>query len=193
VGDFTLGVPEKPNLKVLDFGLSRFVDRDSQLTKTGMIMGTPGYMSPEQAHSRVTDHRTDIYGVGAILYAVATGRAPFVEDTPQMTVLAVMSREPERPRVIEPAISEGLEVVIQRAMAKDPAQRYASMRELHAALAALDRNFAPSLLPPKQASERVSAEDEGRGARVRLALWTLCGFALLVLSSICAVAGALAL
>lgn len=193
VGDFSLGVPEKPNLKVLDFGLSRFVDRDSQLTKTGMIMGTPGYMSPEQAHSRITDHRTDIYGVGAILYAVATGRAPFVEETPQMTVLAVMSREPERPRALEPSISEGLEVVIQRAMAKEPVQRYASMRELHGALAALERNFAPSLLPPKQASEPVNAEDEGRGARVRLAFWTLCGFALLVLSGIGAVAGGLAL
>jgi serine/threonine protein kinase len=193
VGDFALGVPERPNLKVLDFGLSRFVDRDSQLTKTGMIMGTPGYMSPEQAHSSATDHRTDIYGVGAILYAVATGRAPFVEETPQMTVLAVMSREPERPRMIEPSISEGLEVVIQRAMAKEPEQRYGSMRELYQALAALERNFAASLLPPKQPSEPADAEEEGRGARLRLAFWTLCGFALLVLSCIGAVAGVLAL
>jgi tRNA A-37 threonylcarbamoyl transferase component Bud32 len=193
VGDFSLGVPERPNLKVLDFGLSRFVDRDSQLTKTGMIMGTPGYMSPEQAHSRATDHRTDIYGVGAILYAVATGRAPFIEETPQMTVLAVMSREPERPRVLEPSISEGLEVVIQRAMAKEPEQRYSSMRELHHALASLERNFAPSLLPPKQPSEPADAEEEGRGARLRLAFWTLCGFALLVLSCIGGVAGVLAL
>jgi tRNA A-37 threonylcarbamoyl transferase component Bud32 len=191
VGDFSIGVPERPNIKVLDFGLSRFVDRDSQLTKTGMIMGTPGYMSPEQANSSVTDHRTDIYGVGAILYAVATGRAPFVEDTPQMTVLAVMSREPERPRVVEPSISEGLEVVIQRAMAKDPSQRYANMRELYAALSALERNFAASLMPPKQPSERADAEEEGRGARLRLAFWTLCGFALLVLSAIGAVAGVL--
>jgi serine/threonine protein kinase len=193
VGDFSMGVPERPNLKVLDFGLSRFVDRDSQLTKTGMIMGTPGYMSPEQAHSRPTDHRTDIYGVGAILYAVATGRAPFVEETPQMTVLAVMSREPERPRIIEPSISEGLEVVIQRAMAKEPAQRYGSMRELHHALASLERSFAPSLMPPKQPSEPADAEEEGRGARLRLAFWTLCGFALLVLSCIGSVAGVLSL
>jgi serine/threonine-protein kinase len=193
VGDFSLGVPERPNLKVLDFGLSRFVDRDSQLTKTGMIMGTPGYMSPEQAHSRPTDHRTDIYGVGAILYAVATGRAPFVEETPQMTVLAVMSREPERPRVLEPSIPEGLEVVIQRAMAKEPGQRYDSMRELYQALAALERNFAASLLPPKQPSEPADAEEEGRGARLRLAFWTLCGFALLVLSTIGGVSGILAL
>ncbi len=193
VGDFAFGVPERPSLKVLDFGLSRFVDRDSQLTKTGMIMGTPGYMAPEQAHSRATDHRTDIYGVGAILYAVATGRAPFLEETPQMTVLAVMSREPERPRVVEPSVSEGLEVVIQRAMAKEPDQRYSSMREMFAALAALERNFAPSLLPPKQPSERADAEEEGRGARLRLAFWTLCGFALLVLSCIEAVAGLLSL
>jgi serine/threonine protein kinase len=191
VGDFALGVPERPHIKVLDFGLSRFVDRDSQLTKAGMIMGTPGYMSPEQANSAATDHRTDIYGVGAILYAVATGRAPFEEETPQMTVLAVMSREPERPRVIEPSISQGLEVVIQRAMAKDPAQRYASMRELYGALASLERNFAPSLMPPKHPSEPADAEQEGRGARLRLAFWTLCGFALLVLSCIGAVAGAL--
>jgi serine/threonine protein kinase len=193
VGDFSFGVPERPNLKVLDFGLSRFVDRDSQLTKTGMIMGTPGYMSPEQAHSHATDHRTDIYGVGAILYTLATGRAPFVEETPQMTVLAVMSREPDRPRMIEPGVSEGLEVVIQRAMAKEPEQRYSSMRELFGALAALERNLGPSLLPPKQPSEPADAEEEGRGARLRLAFWTLCGFALLVLSSIGAVAGLLSL
>ena len=193
VGDFTLGVPERPNLKVLDFGLSRFVDHDSQLTKAGMIMGTPGYMSPEQAHSRPTDHRTDIYGVGAILYALATGRAPFVEETPQATVLAVMSREPERPRALVPAVSEGIELVIQRAMAREPSQRYSSMREMHQALASLERNFAPSLLPPKQLSEPADAEEEGRGSRLRLAFWTLCGFALLVLSGIGAVAGLLAL
>jgi len=193
VGDFTLGVPERPNLKVLDFGLSRFVDNDSQLTKTGMIMGTPGYMAPEQAHSRPTDHRTDIYGIGAILYAMATGRAPFVEETPQATVLAVMSREPERPRALVPAVSEGLELVIQRAMSREPAQRYSSMREMHQALAALERNFAPSLLPPKQPSEPANAEEEGRGARLRLAFWTLSGFALLVLSAIGAIAGLLSL
>jgi len=193
VGDFALGVPERPNLKVLDFGLSRFVDRDSQLTKTGVIMGTPGYMSPEQAHSRDTDHRTDIYGVGAILYAAATGRAPFVEETPQMTVLAVMSREPERPRALEPTVSEGLEVVIQRAMAKDPAHRYTSLREMFNALAALERSLALGSLRPPPASEHGSAEEEGRGARLKLSFWSLFAFALLVMSGMGAVTGLLAL
>lgn len=193
VGDFSAGVPERPNLKVLDFGLSRFMDRDSQLTKTGVIMGTPGYMSPEQAHSSDTDHRTDIYGVGAILYATATGRAPFVEDTPQMTVLAVMSREPERPRILEPGVSEGLELVIQRAMAKDPAQRYGSLREMSAALTALERSLAIGSMRPPRASEPGSAEEESRGARLRLSIWALFAFALLSLSCIGAVAGILAL
>lgn len=193
VGDFEAGVPERPNLKVLDFGLSRFVDRDSQLTKTGVIMGTPGYMSPEQAHARQTDHRTDIYGVGAILYAAATGRAPFVEDTPQATVLAVMSREPERPRALEPTVSEGLEVVIQRAMAKEPDQRYATMVDLHAALAALERSAVVSLLPPKNSSGPRTAPEESSGARLRLAFWAVSAFVLGVMSVIGAVGGVLAL
>jgi serine/threonine protein kinase len=193
VGDFSLGVPERPNLKVLDFGLSRFIDRESQLTKTGVIMGTPGYMSPEQAHSTETNHRTDIYGVGAILYAAATGRAPFVEDTPQMTVLAVMSREPERPRVLEPTISEGLEVVIQRAMAKDPAQRYANLREMFNALAALERSLALGSLRPPRSSDHGSEEEESRGARLKLSFWAVLAFALLTMSSMEAVAGLLAL
>jgi tRNA A-37 threonylcarbamoyl transferase component Bud32 len=193
VGDFALGVPERPNLKVLDFGLSRFVDGDSQLTKAGMIMGTPGYMSPEQAHSAQTDHRTDVYGVGAILYAAATGRPPFDEETPQMTVLAVMSREPERPRLLVPGVTEGLEVVIQRAMAKDPQQRYASMRDMYGALAALDGGLVPSVMPPKMHSEPANADEEGRSARLRLALWGLSGFSLLVMATIAAFAGLLAL
>ncbi len=192
VGDFSAGVPERPHLKVLDFGLSRFIDRDSQLTKTGVIMGTPGYMSPEQAHGRQTDHRTDIYGVGAILYALATGRAPFAEDTPQMTVLAVMSREPERPRVLQPSISEGLEVIVQRAMAKEPHQRYANLRELYSALASLEQHATPSQ-PPRPLSEPSSAEEAGRGARLRLASWALFAFAMLVTASIGAVAGMLSL
>jgi hypothetical protein len=126
---------EAPLVKVLDFGLSRFVDRSgTQLTRTGIIMGTPGYMAPEQAGGLRTDQRTDIYGIGAILYSALTGRVPFARSTPQMTVLAVMGEEPERPRAIEPSIPEGLELVIQQAMAKEPGSRYADVATLRAAL-----------------------------------------------------------
>lgn len=173
VGDFSQGIPQRPQIKVLDFGLSRFVDQDSQLTKTGVVMGTPAYMSPEQARAHPTDHRTDIYGVGAILYSAATGRPPFQEETPQMTVLAVMGENPPpRPRSIEPSVSEALEVVIQRAMAKEPSERFQNMSQLHAALNRLEVSPALSVLPPgpgKSSAVPISLE-EARAARLRLGL-----------------------
>lgn len=193
VGDFALGVPTRPHLKVLDFGLSRFVDRDSQLTKTGMIMGTPGYMSPEQAHGKSTNPKTDVYGIGAILYAAAVGRAPFAEETPQMTVLAVMSREPDRPRALEPSIPESLEIIIQKAMAREPAQRYASARELHAALLSLEGRLAPSVLPDRPGSQPPELRGQARGARLRLGLLLLVIGAVLGASLSGAAAGFLAL
>ncbi len=130
--------PEWDRVKLIDFGLSRFVSRDDQLSKTGVVMGTPAYMSPEQARGSRTDHLTDVYGVGAVLYAAATGLAPFREENQQQTLIAVMSREPERPRALNPAISEALEVIIQRAMAKEPEQRFPSMSALRLALSNLE-------------------------------------------------------
>lgn len=134
------GGPELPSVKVLDFGLSRFVERDNELTKTGIIIGTPGYMAPEQANGLETDLRTDVYGIGALLYASATGRAPFGEETPQLTVLAVMNGEPPRPRELVPSVPVDLEIVIQKAMARDPAERYQSAHQMGAALSQL---YAP--------------------------------------------------
>ncbi|HVZ35152.1 MAG TPA: hypothetical protein VG963_22150, partial [Polyangiaceae bacterium] len=81
----------------------------------------------------------DVYGVGAVLYTAATGVPPFREETPQQTLIAVMSREPVRPRTINPAISEQLELIIQRALAKQPEQRYPSMSALRLALSELEQ------------------------------------------------------
>jgi serine/threonine-protein kinase len=100
-------------------------------------MGTPNYMAPEQASGQPVDHRTDVYGTGAVLYTMLTGRPPFDEETPQATVLAAMNAEPPRPRSIEPTIPPHLELIIERAMAREPAQRYQDMAafERHALLA----------------------------------------------------------
>src|SRR5690606_26070464 len=126
LADKSGAIPALPTVKVLDFGLSRFLDTsDAQLTRTGVIMGTPAYMAPEQARAERGDHRVDIYGVGTVLYTALTGRAPFKEDTLHATVLAVMTSEPERPRSVNPDIPEALELVIQKAMAKDPKDRFA--------------------------------------------------------------------
>jgi serine/threonine protein kinase len=138
LGAFEPFGPEWDRVKLIDFGLSRLLSRDDQLTEAGMVMGTPAYMSPEQAQALGTDRRTDVYGVGSVLYAAATGVPPFREETPQQTLLAVMGRDPVSPRQLKPAISEGLEQIIQRAMAKRPEDRYSSMSALRLALAKLE-------------------------------------------------------
>ncbi len=144
-------IPALPIAKVLDFGLSRFIDDgDSELTRSGMVMGTPSYMSPEQARGERADHRVDVYGIGAMLFACVAGRPPFKSSSPQATVLAVMNEEAPRPSKLNPDVSPDLELVIQKAMARDPNHRYATMQEFYQALEMLNTEVEhprPSRLP----------------------------------------------
>jgi serine/threonine-protein kinase len=141
-------------VKVLDFGISKVADAGGEsLTKTGVVMGTPDYMPPEQARGDRVDSRADIYATGAILYRALTGRKPFEELDPMATLTAVLVQEPARPTSIDPELPLALELVIQRAMAKSPADRYATMEELDRDLAAFDGDIArlstaPTLAPP---------------------------------------------
>jgi len=130
--------PGEAHVKVLDFGISKVAGSGTELTKTGTVMGTPDYMAPEQARGDKVDARADIYAAGAILYRAVTGRKPFGELDPMATLTAVLVKEPERPTVIDPSIPLTLELVIQRAMAKKPGDRYASMAEFDQELAAFD-------------------------------------------------------
>ncbi len=172
---FLMGPVASSEVKVIDFGLSRFVDGSrSTVTRAGVVMGTPSYMSPEQARGERGDHRTDIYGVGAILYTAVTGRPPFEEESPQQTILAVMSREPQRPKTVNPAVPESVELVIHRAMARDPSDRYQSMAELLAALTTLEEqlsvnNKLPAMRATQQSVVALETEDDVRWGRVRLA------------------------
>jgi tRNA A-37 threonylcarbamoyl transferase component Bud32 len=162
LGAFAPLGPEWDRVKIIDFGLSRLAGQDDQLTETGVVLGTPSYMAPEQARGMPTDHRTDIYGVGAVLYAAATGVPPFRESTPQQTLIAVMSRDPVRPREINPKISERLELVIQRAMSKLPEQRHPSISALRLALSELEA------AAPLGSYSRIRAHGGGiRGVRMR--------------------------
>ncbi|HVU04930.1 MAG TPA: serine/threonine-protein kinase [Polyangiaceae bacterium] len=148
---FLVGDMEAPIVKVLDFGISK-VDTGggASLTQTGMIMGTPGYMPPEQARGGKTDHRADIYGVGAMLYRAVTGKLPFDSDDATEALTMVLTEEPPRPRSIQPSIPEALELIIERAMAKNPEDRYSSMAELDEKLAPFDPEAGASfsLVPP---------------------------------------------
>jgi len=135
LADDTGEVPARPVVRVLDFGLSRFVDAPgTQLTQTGVIMGTPAYMAPEQADGTGIDTRTDVYGLGAVLFAALCGRPPFEADTLQAVVLAVLTQEAPLVRTRNSVVPENLELVIQRAMSRKREERYQTMTDLRHAL-----------------------------------------------------------
>jgi serine/threonine-protein kinase len=116
--------------KVADFGLAKV--GKSEITATGAVMGTPSYMSPEQAGGRVREvgTPTDVYALGAILYELLTGRPPFVGETPMATVQQVLTCEVVRPRAIEPTISRDLETVCLKCLEKDATKRYRTAEAL---------------------------------------------------------------
>ena len=201
VGNLAPELPERWLAKILDFGLSRFdaTDEKDALTKTGLIMGTPSYMAPEQAQGRRVDQRADIYGLGAILYRMLTGRAPFEEDSPHATILAVMNSEPARPRALVPSIPPHLELVMERAMARDPQQRFADMAAFEQALDAVAAVSVPApsharaaASPPRaRGGLHRSAEFDAdiRSARPRLLLYSLAAVVLSIAAATLAISG----
>jgi hypothetical protein len=116
---------------VTDFGLAKRIGSDAGLTRTGAVVGTPGYMAPEQARGdKGLTTAADIYSLGAILYELLTGRPPFQAATALDTVLQVLEREPDDPRQANPTAEADLAAIALRCLAKDPLRRYATAAEL---------------------------------------------------------------
>lgn len=117
---------------VADFGLARRVERDSQLTVSGAILGTPGFMAPEQARGWARELTTavDIYGLGATLYYLLAGRPPFEGSTPLETLRRVVEDEPRPPGAKGPRVQRDLETVCLKCLEKDPLRRYPSAEAL---------------------------------------------------------------
>jgi tRNA A-37 threonylcarbamoyl transferase component Bud32 len=135
---------DRPVVKLLDFGIARLTDPSAaNRTRTGVVMGTPAYMAPEQARGQKVDHRCDVYAVGAIVYRCLTGRDMYDHEDPAAVLMSVLTKEPDRPRAILPDLPEAAEVVIERAIARNPAERFQSMAELDAALASLVKSDTP--------------------------------------------------
>ncbi|MBK6459387.1 MAG: serine/threonine protein kinase [Myxococcales bacterium] len=127
-----------PRVKVIDFGVSRVKDHDINLTQAGVILGTPSFMSPEQARAEVVDERADIYAVGAVLYNLLTGLRPFDADDPTRTLIMLLTEELPPVRHANPMVPPGLDEVIRVCLAKNREERFRSMAELDAALAPFD-------------------------------------------------------
>jgi eukaryotic-like serine/threonine-protein kinase len=120
-------------VKVLDFGISRFYAANATAT-TGFI-GTPAYMAPEQAEGTLTDHRTDIYALGLVLYEMFTGTKAFTGDTPVSLALKQVRESPPPPRTLAPLLPVHVEHAILKCLEKDPADRFQSVEDLMRALA----------------------------------------------------------
>jgi eukaryotic-like serine/threonine-protein kinase len=117
--------------KLTDFGLAKLLNLDSSQTQSGMILGTPSYMAPEQARgSKSIDARTDVYGIGALLYDMLTGRPPFQAAQPIDTIFEVVNHPPIPPRMLDQSIPRDLEAVCLKCLEKEPSKRYASARDL---------------------------------------------------------------
>ncbi len=155
-------------VKILDFGIARLEGDEATLTRTGATLGTPAYMSPEQARGDPVDRRTDIWSLGVLLYEMVAGRRPFGGEGVQAVVAAILTQEPEPLARVCPEAPPELARVAARALAKDPAERYPSATEL---LADLESGPLPA--------------HEGRKSMLRMALLVgalvalaLVGFAL---------------
>ena len=116
-------------VKIMDFGIARPMNK-SGMTATGLIVGTPDYMSPEQVQGKKDlDHRSDIYSLGVVFYEMFTGVLPFSGDSHMVIAMKHVQEDPPNPRSINPNITLPLELIILRCMKKAPAERYQKVEE----------------------------------------------------------------
>jgi WD40 repeat protein len=147
-GNVLLDAQGEPQLT--DFGLAKLVEKDSTLTRTMAMLGTPSYMSPEQARGEAKQLTTavDVYGLGAVFYELLTGQPPFAGGTTMETVRQVLEKEPRRPSALKPGIDRDLETICLKCLEKDPARRYGSAEALGADLDRWERNEPVVARPP---------------------------------------------
>lgn len=143
----------QPIVKLMDFGVAKVTDGSAEVqTEHGALLGTPEYMAPEQFKGAANaDHRTDIWGLGAILYRALTGKNAFGGPTVAATLMMVSADDPAPIRELTPEVPEGLERVVMRCLAKAPEARYQSVTELDEALAPFDEEESQAVQWPEAA------------------------------------------
>jgi serine/threonine protein kinase/Flp pilus assembly protein TadD len=180
-----LFVTKDGRVKILDFGLAELTETKwpldskaptvSRATEPGVVMGTVGYMSPEQVSGKAADHRTDIFGFGAVLYEMLTGKRAFQEPTSAETMSAILNEDPPGIPQIAPTTPPALQRLLHRCLEKNPEQRFHSSSDLAFALEALSESSSVS---PAAIARRTSRR-----------IWPLAGAALVLVTLSLAVGG----
>ena len=142
-------------VKVADFGIARAFDDSDQLTRTGAVIGTATYFSPEQAQGHPADSRSDIYSLGVVMYELLVGHPPFSGESPVAVAYQHVREEPEPPSTLNPNVPPGLEAIVLAAMAKHPDDRYQTADDLGADLKRLLAGQVPLAAPQNEAPTRM--------------------------------------
>jgi WD40 repeat protein len=159
-------------VKLLDFGLVRPIGgNDSLVTQTGVILGTPAFMSPEQARGEKVDPRSDLFSLGCVLYRMVTGHQPFQGRDVTSTLLSLVNDHPKPPRQLNPQVPHALNHLIQRLLAKNIADRPSSAQNVLKALQTLDSEPEPLPLAPPSPQPAPSPPRPSRRALAALALF----------------------
>jgi len=149
-------IDSQGNLFLTDFGIAKMLESASpRLTQTDAIMGTPAYISPEQAQATKVNQRSDIYSLGIILYEMVTGRVPFIAETPLAVILKHVSDPLPKPSVLKLDVPEAIEKVVLRALEKQPSDRYATVDEF---LSAWKRALDESKMASRPATDTIAAQ-----------------------------------
>jgi serine/threonine protein kinase len=147
-----------------DFGIAKLIENEKgqTLTSTGMGIGTPEYMAPEQGLAQKVDGRADVYALGIVFYELITGRKPFAADTPMAVLLKQVNDPLPRPKDFIALLPDEVEQVILKALAKDPEDRYENMEAFSQALEKLSAGSVPATMPTQQ--PRADMESQGEEA-----------------------------
>ena len=205
-------IDEDGNCLLTDFGLARMAEASTKITSSGTVLGTPAYMSPEQGAGTNLDQRSDIYSLGIILYEMVTGRVPYTAETPVAVVFKHIQDPLPSARKINPNLPESVELVLLKALATNPDDRYQTaedfVRAIQRAIPESDTNdksivqdsrFVASTVAPFSAAQAQPNQSQGLSKSKlitsdnpkprRLLLWGVVGFGVIGMIAIMTVAG----
>jgi len=144
--------------KVTDFGIAKVLEKSTVETLPGVVLGTPAYLSPEQLTGKPADARSDVYGLGAVLYEMVTGNKVFMGDTPAEVAGNALHSRPARPSTINPNVPASFEGILSKALARDPNARYQTAGELRDDLLECERGGVPAVVEDETVAMAAEAD-----------------------------------